>query len=217
MVDPSMAASSPNTPSAVAPDAAQRGIYIDFRAVRGNPPALLGLLVEEDFDQVVFDTQYADAALAAELRINSLGAEVGALLARARTEERLVFVFSSGSLDIVARHHPADADLRRLCRDGQQLGADWCARTAKPARAALSLSGLLRQMGAPRLPHLDSKAATKRLRDVGGMLRSRGAYDALTPVAKAKWTRLLLQSRAQCEGLRTLVLALAEQPGGTCV
>ena len=45
------------------------------------------------------------------------------------------------------------------------------------------------------------------------MIQARGSYDALTPVAKGKWTKLLLQNRARCEGMRALMLALVEQAG----
>ena len=205
-----MTANSSGTPCAVASAAARRAMYIDFRGVRGSPPALLGQLTEQRFEQVVFDMDYADAALAKDLRVNALEAEVGALLERARDEERLVFGFAPRTLEILAQYRAAVSDLGLVYRDGQQLGAAWCARAGKSERAAGSLSALLRSIGATRPRHLDSKATTKSLRDVGSMLRARGSYDALTPVAKAKWTNLLQQSRAHCEGLRMLTVALAE-------
>ncbi len=195
--------------------AAQRGIYLDAQGVRGCPPVVLGILVEEHLDQVIFDTDFADAALAKELRINSAESEVHSLLQLAREEERLVFGFSLRCLEIAG---PDEVDeLRRLFIDGQQLGSEWwrrggikSTRSGSSRRSSLSLGELLRMSGVTCHSGLDGKAISKRLRDVRAMMRSRGSYEAMTPVGKGKWTNLLKQNRARCEGLRALMLALAD-------
>ena len=190
-------------------DVARRGIYIDLRGVRGRAPVICGLLVEERFDQVIFDTDFADAALARELRINSLESEVLALLRMAREQDRCLFGFSPESLQALADTGMAD-QLRPCYRDGQQIGADWCAHTGKDGRSSSSLGAMLSLVGAILPLHLESKATTKRLREVRAMMQARGAFDAMTPIGKGKWTKLLKQNRARCEGLRTLMLALSE-------
>ncbi len=194
---------------------AQRGIYLDAQGVRGCPPVVLGILVEEHLDQVIFDTDFADAALAKELRINSVESEVHSLLQLARQEQRLVFGFSPGCLEMAG---PVEVDeLCRLFVDGQQLGSEWCRRggnksrrSSSSRRSSLGLGDLLRMSGATCPSGLDGKATSKRLRDVRAMMRSRGSYEAMTPVGKGKWTNLLKQNRVRCEGLRALMLALAD-------
>ena len=94
-----MADNSSETLPAVA---AQRGIYLDVQGVRGSPPAVLGILIEERFDQVILDTDLADAALAKELRINSMESEVQSLLQLARDEERSVCGFSPRCLEMAS-------------------------------------------------------------------------------------------------------------------
>jgi hypothetical protein len=190
-------------------DVARRGIYIDLRGVRGRAPVICGLLVEERFDQVIFDTDFADAALARELRINSLESEVLALLQAVREDGRCLFGFSPEALNALAHGRMAE-QLRPFYRDGQQVGADWCARRGKDGRSSSSLGAMLSLIGAILPLHLESKATTKRLRDVRVMMQARGAFDAMTPIGKGKWTKLLKQNRARCEGLRTLMLALSE-------
>jgi hypothetical protein len=201
--------------------AAERGIYLDAQGVRGNPPVVVGILVEEHLDQVIFDTDFADAALAKELRINSMESEMRSLLQLAREEERFVFGFSPGCLDMAG---PAEVDeLRRLFVDGQQLGTAWrrresstnrgsssCRRSGSSRRSDLNLGDLLRMSGASCPSGLDGKTTSKRLRDVRAMMRSRGSYEAMTAVGKGKWTNLLKQNRARCEGLRTLMLAVVD-------
>ena len=195
--------------------AAERGIYLDAQGVRGNPPVVLGILVEEHLDQVIFDTDFADAALAKELRINSMESEMCSLLQLAREEERFVFGFSPGCLGMAG---PVEVDeLRRLFVDGQQLGSEWSRRggnkstsSGSSRRSSSSLGDLLRMSGATCPSGLDGKATSKRLRDVRAMMRSRGSYEAMTRVGKGKWTNLLKQNRVRCEGLRALMLALVD-------
>ena len=191
-------------------DAARRAIYVDTQGVQGAPPVVLGTLVEQRLDQVVFDTDFADAALAKELRISSVEAEAQSLLQLAQTEERFVVGFSPRSLMMMTAQAEVDG-LRSVFHDVQQFAADWGERRGTVSKPGPSLGSLLRLVGRDCPPGLDGKATTKRLRDVRSMIQARGSYDALTPVAKGKWTKLLLQNRARCEGMRALMLALVEQ------
>ncbi len=169
---------------------------------------VLGMLVEEHLDQVIFDTDFADAALAKELRINSAESEARSLLRLAREEERLVFGFSPRCLEMASS---VEADqLRPLFVDGQQSATEWCRRQGSNIRRSLSLGDLLRMTGVICPPGVDGKATSKRLRDVRAMMLARGSYEALTPVGKGKWTNLLKQNRVRCEGLRALMLALED-------
>ena len=45
---------------------------------------------------------------------------------------------------------------------------------------------------------------------VRAMMQARGSYDALTPVGKSKWTKLLKQNQERCEGLQALILDLVD-------
>lgn len=203
---------SPVTGSSLTTSAARRGIYLDVQGVRGSPPVVLGLLVDGHFDQVILDSDFADAALAKELRITSEMDEVQSLLQRVRQEERLVFGFSlrwqelTGATD----DQGPPSQMLPLIVDGQQLAADWYRSRGRVRSARMGLGDFLRAVGVPAPAGLDSKATSKRLRDVRAMMQARGYYDALTPVGKGKWTKLLKQNQERCEGLQALILALMD-------
>jgi len=191
-------------------DVARRAIYVDTQGVQGALPVVLGTLVEQRLDQVVFDTDFADAALAKELRISSVEAEAQSLLQLAQAEGRFVVGFSPRSLMMMAAQAEVDG-LRSVFHDVQQVATDWGERHGTVSKPGPSLGSLLRLVGRDCPPGLDGKTTTKRLRDVRAMIQARGSYDALTPVAKGKWTKLLLHNRRRCEGMRALLLALVEQ------
>ena len=61
-----------------------------------------------------------------------------------------------------------------------------------------------------QLRRVEPGNSAKRIRDVREMLGKRnGAYAALTPVAKAKWTKALLHNWHDCVGLRALMIECA--------
>ena len=189
---------------------AKRGIYLDIQGVRGSPPVVLGSLIDDHFDQVILDSDFADAALAKELRISSEADEVQSLLQRVRQEERLVFGFSLRWQELMSATEDQVPPSLPLIVDGQPFAADWYRSRGRVRSTRMGLGDFLRAVGAPCPAGLDSKATSKRLRDVRAMMQARGSYDALTPVGKSKWTKLLKQNQERCEGLQALILDLVD-------
>ena len=67
-----------------------REIYIDFEGFMDKTPSLLGILVEDEFEQVVLDPSLRLAAIAKDLRISTLEAEVRSLVKRCEQEGRKI-------------------------------------------------------------------------------------------------------------------------------
>ena len=83
-----------------------------------------------------------------------------------------------------------------------------CARSAE-----WSLAGFEECLGIERPPHFGYQKAAKRLRDMLTQLGRRFEYDLLTPVAKAKWTKLLDYNAVDVESLVRLVRRVGDDLG----
>jgi len=68
-----------------------------------------------------------------------------------------------------------------------------------------TLQDFLQLIGYDRPKHLGIEKTTSRIKHVRDQLISRGSFDDLTPVAKAKWTKLLDHNRHDVQGMMTLV------------
>lgn len=176
---------------------AERAIYIDFKGLRDAAPVIVGQLVEDVFEQLVVDARFGDAALAKDLRVNSLEDEVAALLERSRGEARRVCAFRRLELEMVDRF---------TCL-GRELASVFVAvQEVVPGGPDRSLADLLRERGHRQPGHLAPRHTTPRLRYVEQQLQRHDAYAAITGTAKAKWTKLLQQNESDCRGTRELLL-----------
>ena len=72
------------------------------------------------------------------------------------------------------------------------------------------LKSYLTAIDFPRGSHLGEKKSTSRLKAVIDMLKRKKAYQALTPVVKAKWTKLLDHNKIDVLGMKALVLRAIE-------
>ncbi|MEE2832038.1 MAG: hypothetical protein VYD18_06725 [Candidatus Latescibacterota bacterium] len=190
-------------------DVEARGIYIDIKGVRDRPPVVIGISVDDVFEQVVTDFAFGDAALAKDLRVNRFEDEVRALLARCARESRLIFAFSPHALDVVGRYTPSGGALTDLYEDAQQLALLWHDKSERGGASDWSLADFLADMGQPQPRHLGTRHTTSRLRYVERQLNRHGAYDAISAGAKAKWTKVLQQNESDTRGIRKLVLRSA--------
>jgi hypothetical protein len=73
-----------------------------------------------------------------------------------------------------------------------------------------SLKNLLELINSPRPSHLGIERTTRRIGAVRDQLLKRGAFGELTPVAKAKWTKLLDHNRHDVRGMMNLVEKVVE-------
>ena len=54
----------------ITPEEAEKAIYIDFEGFIRSPPMLLGILIEDNFEQVVLLQSLTKAAIAKKCRVN---------------------------------------------------------------------------------------------------------------------------------------------------
>lgn len=191
-----------------------RGIYVDLKGVRDSPPVVLGMAVDDTFEQIVVDSAFGDAALAKELRVNHLEDEMRSIVARCRAEDRMIFGFSRSVLDSIEHFTSCADSVANLYEDAQQLTRLWHEKTGRTGTSDWALADYLADMGNPQPRHLGSKHTTSRLRYVQRQMLKHGAYDAMSGGAKAKWTKLLQQSRGDTFGVRELTLHAARELAG---
>ena len=187
-----------------------RGVFLDLKGVGDSPPVVLGMAVDDGFEQIIVDTAFGDAALAKDLRVNRLEDEVRSLVARCRSEDLLIFGFSRHVLDCIEQHTSCADSVADLYEDAQQLVQLWNEKTERTSTSDWTLANHLANMGKPQPRHLGAKHTASRLRYVEQQLRKHGAYDAISGGAKAKWTKLLQQNQSDTLGLQMLTQHAAQ-------
>ena len=141
-------------------DVEARGIYIDIKGVRDRPPVVIGISVDDLFEQVVTDFDFGDAALAKDLRVNRFEDEVRTLLARCARESRLIFAFSPHALNVVGRYTPSGGALAAVYEDAQELALLWHEKSERGGTSDWSLADFLADMGQPQPRHLGTRHTT---------------------------------------------------------
>lgn len=185
-------------------EAAERAIYIDFEGFTDQSPALLGILIDDQFEQVVLDPRLQQAAVAKHLRVVSLDDIIKELMNRANEEKRYVVAYTQHEKNVVRRF--ADIDLTGPYRDARMIAMRWRRRPFETGNTDRTLKNYLKAIGFVRGTYLGDRLSTTRLGEVIKMLDERKSYDDLTAVKKAKWTKLLSHNRIDCQGMKALVL-----------
>lgn len=187
----------------------ERGIYIDLKGFRDERPVVLGILIEDDFEQVVTDFEFGDAALAKQLRVRSFEDEMHVVAQRCASEDRRAFGFTADTLNTIDRFAPA-ARMASHFEDVRELALLWHDREGRRGSDRWNLADFLADIDQPLPGRWMAKHTTPRLRHVQTQLRSHGAYESITGTAKSKWTKLLQQSEVDTHGARSLALAASE-------
>ena len=187
---------------------AERAIYIDCEGFEDRSPSLLGVLVGEQLEQIVLDPGLAAVARARGHRLSSFEQEILALLDRCKKEGRRIVAYSQHERNLVLQYVNQDAG--EWYADARMIAKRWKNRFRRteplPARG---LKDYLKLIEYPRGAHLGERKTTKRLKAVGDMVREKGSYEALTPVKKAMWTKLLEHNAIDCRGMQALVMRAA--------
>lgn len=187
-------------------------IYIDFEGFANHPPSLLGVLVGDTLEQVVLEERLRGAAEAKKLRVEPLASVIGALVKRCECERRLLVAYSQHEKDVILQY--AGIDLGELYRDARKIAKHWKnARHRDRPIAGYGLKDFLDFIEYHRGKHLGERRTTSRLKAVLDMLDRRSSYEDLTPVVKAKWTKLLEHNEVDCCGMQALVKMAAGELG----
>lgn len=189
--------------SSISKEEAERAIYIDFEGFEDMSPTMLGILIEESFEQVVFDEALKPAALKKNMRMNSIEAEIVNLIRTCNNENRLIVAYSQHEFNIIREY--ANQDISQYYRDARMIAKKWRNRLYRDSCRCKSLKDYLSFIGFNRPSHLGERKTTSRIKSVKDMLLRRGDYDSLTPTTKAKWTKLLEHNEIDCKGMRALV------------
>lgn len=189
---------------------AKRGIYMDFEGLRKEPPSLVGILTEEDFQQVVVDEGLQSAAEAKELEFSKLEMKVKSLLKQAREEKRKIIGFTRIELRLVDKYTNLGPDLKKFYLNAHKIAKKWVERFHQNENLkSLSLKNLADFTGSPYPVYLGKQQAAARIRYVRDMLNKWNVYKDITPVAKGKWTKLLQYNTLDCYHMRDLMLIAA--------
>jgi hypothetical protein len=189
----------------IAPKEAFRAIYIDFEGFMKDSPSLIGIACEYEFKQVVLSEGLYPAAEAKGLETASLERIGQELLARSDDENRLIVGYSQLERKILWKY--GSVDVQQRYRDARMIGRRWINRVHRGEVTEWGLMDLLQLMGYEVPTHLGKGLVTKRLRGVlRGLEVNAGRYEDLTPVQKAKWTKLLRYNRVDCLATRDLVM-----------
>jgi hypothetical protein len=100
----------------------------------------------------------------------------------------------------------AGVDFTAEYRDARMIAKRWWNK-CRPSipRHDNGLKTFLKAIGCPCPSYFGEQKATSRLRAVINMLGNRGTFDALTPVVKSKWQKLLSYNEYDCRGMQQLV------------
>ncbi len=124
--------------------------------------------------------------------------------ARSQGEQRVIVAYSQHERNVLRTY--AQMEVCDSYRDARKIAKRWVNRLHPDAPIQeWTLKEFLKFIEYPRGNHLGFQQSTARIRTVRDMLRRRCSYDELTPVAKAKWTKLLDHNEIDCRGMRALV------------
>jgi hypothetical protein len=180
-----------------------KAIYLDFEGFKDKEPSLVGQLVDGQLVQTVTDVRLQAAAEAKSLLFASFDEAMDAMLARARTEGRRIAAFTRHELNVANEH--ARIDISDVYADVHKMSKKWAKALPtdeRPAEWTLTALENFFQIGRPS--YLGAQQATSRLRAVIGQLERRGSWADVTPVAKAKWTKLLSYNATDLRNLQIL-------------
>lgn len=196
-------------------DEARRALYIDFEGGKDQAPVLLGTMrvrgrsPEPIVHQVVVDPTFAPAGPG----FRTFHDAIETLVQRAEHKKRRIVAWSEHELEVVRRECNDDPQLverfERRYSNARRVAERWMNKlhpAEKPASGQLSAYLTLIGYAVP---------AGAEPGHVGTTIRAlRPTLEAgrpLTPVQKAKWSRLLRHNRHDCAGMRQVCLTAASE------
>jgi hypothetical protein len=220
-------------PSHVSVAEAQRAIYIDFEGTAVDPPSFIGVAWSQGnalkFVQHVIEPQLWSAAEAKSLKTgrgsctSSTWHTLTEIRSLAEQENRRVFAWSNHERDLLVEHMPDNSDgawFSSNVENAIKLAKVWKRRhfpdvefprdNPKRLNGRNQLSRYLTLIGYSVPKAFGPGNSAQRIRYVREMLQRKDDYAALTPTAKAKWTKALEHNWHDCDGLRQLVLRCAK-------
>ena len=217
----------------VSEEEARRGIYIDFEGTVKDPASFLGILLVDDGDVAEFDQPVFEEALWPVARHHRPGKKHGyapreadfkqtcdALRERADSESRKLFAYSQHEIDVISERIHCDSEVQwwqdnlinalpyaKAWKKRHYSEVEFKKDKKKPLSGKHTLDQFLKLIGYEVPALLRSGNSAQRIKYVKTMLIKHGGnYEALTAVAKRKWTNACRHNFHDCAGLGELMI-----------
>lgn len=188
---------------------ASRAIYIDFEGFKDVAPTFVGVLIEDSFEQVLFDAELALAGATNNLNVVLPSEFLGTLVHKAQFENRRIVGYSSHEKSVFIKYF--DLDITPYYADARLIAKALRKNVLKEFNPKpKTLTEYLHAIGYPK-KDAAIKKTTSRINSVKKMLLDRRAkygdraFDELTHTVKGKWTRVLNHNHDDVFGMRYLV------------
>jgi hypothetical protein len=182
---------------------AERAIYIDFEGYVKETPALIGILIEDDFEQIVLDEKFRGAAAYKDpIAVIPGETVILDLLARSISEDRKIVAFSTLEKEQCMRWYGIDISQRYV--NAKSIAGRW-ARKGNPEVRCRTLKDFEIFTGFQRSRDTGYQKNTSCL---NAALRDLDSYGELyNPAPKKHWTNLRKHNRQDVEAMKYIVLA----------
>jgi hypothetical protein len=182
---------------------ARRAIYVDFEGFTDKTPSLIGIQCDEEFSQVVLSEDLRIAAAAKAIAVCDGKPLISHLLSQAKSENRKIVAYSSFEKEQCYKWY--GVDISSVYVNANLVARSW-KKLAYPKLRVSGLKDYLKLVNYPRGDHLGIKQSTQRIASVANMLAKKKSFEDLTPVVKAKWTKLLDHNKIDVQGMKFLIL-----------
>jgi hypothetical protein len=228
--------SGPRKQPSVSLEEAIRGIYIDFEGTLKDPASLVGVLVRNDsgeleFDQPVFEEDLWPAVREASptkpggyaVREAAFSDTFHELRQRAERESRRVFAYGHREIVEIRKRLPEETHVawwNEHLSNMLPLARRWTEKHHRDLKSEKmpkggsgqhSLSSLLKLIDYDVPKSLGPGNSARRLREVRNMLNKHGGnFAVLSGTKRGMWTRACRHNWHDCEGMRELMIRIAE-------
>lgn len=180
---------------------ADRAFYIDFEGFVKEAPAMIGILVEDHFEQIVLDTKFQGAAAYKEpMAIMSGELVISNLLSRSLAEDRKIVAFSTLEKEQCMRWY--GIDISQSYVNAKSIAGRW-ARKISPENRYRTLKDFENLSRYQRSRDTGYRKNTSCLR---AALRDLEQYGELRNKAPKKhWTNLRNHNRQDVEAMKHIL------------
>ena len=185
----------------ITPREAEKAVYLDFEGTVGRAPGLVGVKFDGLFEQICLWSELESAATSTGIRMMEIR-DFGIYLSSLVEKGRCIVGFTSHENTMLEQF--ADIQLGDSYRDAHKIIKRWM-RLNGPRLASWDLQSMAQSYLPSRPAAFRAGNAASRLRAVTSMLETRRSFEALTPVVKAKWTKLLRYNEMDVVEMEQLV------------
>lgn len=181
----------------------KRAIYIDFEGYVKEAPALIGILIDDEFEQIVLDEKFrAAAAYKDPIAVIPGETVISDLLARSISEDRKIVAFSTLEKEQCMRWYGIDISQRYV--NAKSIVGRWARKVYPEVRCRTLkdfeiLTGFQRSRDTGYQKNTSCLNAARRDLDSYGELRN--------PAPKKHWTNLRKHNRQDVEAMKHIVMA----------